>query len=180
MAWGRVKKAQSLLQRLLVFARRRNRVYLGIEVTVLMAITLYRLGESAWKTLLQDAITEAEDYHLVRILVREGPVLTPLFHKGRFLWHDAGFKKQVLAESRRMAELYPDYLKARGESPVNLPEMALTILKYQAEGLTAKEIGEAVGLSEAGVKYYNKETYRKLGVHSKTEAVMAARSRKLI
>lgn len=180
LAWGRLKKAQSLLQRLLVFARRRNRVYLGIEVTVLMAITLYRLGESAWRTLLQDAITEAEDYHLVRILTREGPVLAPLFHKGHFLWHDAGFKKQVLAESRCMAELYPDYLKGKGESPVNLSEMALTILKHQAEGLTAKEIGEAVGLSEAGVKYYNKETYRKLGVHSKIEAVMAARSRRLI
>jgi LuxR family maltose regulon positive regulatory protein len=180
LARGWMKKAQSLLQRLLVFARRRRRVCLGIEVTVLMAITLYRLGESAWKTLLQETITEAEAYHLVRILTREGPVLAPLFHKGRFLWRDAGFKKQVLAESRRMAELYPDYLKDRHEAPVHLSEMALTILKYQAEGLTAKEIGEAVGLSEAGVKYYNKETYQKLGVHNKTEAVMAARNRKLI
>ena len=35
-------------------------------------------------------------------------------------------------------------------------------------------------LSEATVKYHNKETYRKLGVKNKTAAIAEAKKRKLI
>lgn len=177
---GREKKAQNLLQRLLAFARRRHRTYLTIEVTLLAAITAYRLGECDWKSLLQAALAEAEKYHLVRLLTREGLALVPMLRKGRLTWHNPAFKKQVMAECRAMAAAYPHYLNAEGPRQAHFSAMALTILKAQAEGKTARQIAESVGLSEAGVKYYNKETYRKLGVHNKTEAVIAAKSRKLI
>ena len=50
----------------------------------------------------------------------------------------------------------------------------------QEEGLSASEIAAMLKLSEATVKYHNKEIYRKLGVKNKTAAIAEAKKRKLI
>lgn len=42
-----------------------------------------------------------------------------------------------------------------------------------------EQIANQPGLSKAGVKYYNQETYRKLGVSGKAAAVSEARNRGL-
>lgn len=79
-----------------------------------------------------------------------------------------------------MAEFYPAYLKEKQEGNVLLGDKALTILRLQAEGLSVESIAEQLGLSRAGVKYYNQETYKKLGVNNKAAAVAEARSRRLL
>lgn len=43
-----------------------------------------------------------------------------------------------------------------------------------------EKIAGQLGLSKAGVKYYNQETYKKLGVNNKAAAVAGARSRRLL
>ena len=43
-----------------------------------------------------------------------------------------------------------------------------------------KQIAKELKISEATVKYHNKETYRKLGVRNKAAAITEARKRKLI
>ncbi|MGN0341747.1 MAG: response regulator transcription factor [Roseburia sp.] len=57
---------------------------------------------------------------------------------------------------------------------------ALKILRLQAEGMSVERIAEQMGLSKAGVKYYNQKTYKKLGVNNKAAAVAEARNRRLI
>ncbi len=61
-----------------------------------------------------------------------------------------------------------------------LPDKAIKILRLQAEGMSMEKIAGRLNLSKAGVKYYNQETYKKLGVNNKAAAVVEARSRRLI
>ena len=79
-----------------------------------------------------------------------------------------------------MADFYPAYLKERQDGNVLLTDKALKILRLQAEGLSVEKIAEQLGLSKAGVKYYNQETYKKLGVNNKAAAVTEARNRRLL
>jgi LuxR family maltose regulon positive regulatory protein len=57
---------------------------------------------------------------------------------------------------------------------------ALHVLALQAEGRTIAEIASVLNISERTVKYHSSETYRKLGVSGKTEAINRARDFKLI
>ena len=61
-----------------------------------------------------------------------------------------------------------------------LTDKALKILRMQAEGMSVEEIAKQLDLSKAGVKYYNQETYKKLGVNNKSAAVAEAINRRLI
>ena len=82
------------------------------------------------------------------------------------------YKKQELAESEQMAEFYPSYLKEKQEGNVTLTDKALKILRLQAEGLSVEAIAKQLDLSKAGVKYYNQETYKKLGVKIKDRFIL--------
>ena len=62
---------------------------------------------------------------------------------------------RVLSECRQEAEFYPAYLKEKQEGNVLLSDKALTILRLQSEGLSVEKIAAQIGLSKAGVKYYN-------------------------
>ena len=86
----------------------------------------------------------------------------------------------MLSECKQMAENYPSYLQGDEETHIVLSSNATRILKLQEEGLSASEIAAMLKLSEATVKYHNKETYRKLGVKNKTAAIAEAKKRKLI
>lgn len=177
---GRREKALRLLLQLQFYAEKRERIFLQIEVKILLAITQYRMGEEKWKETLQQGINQAEEYHFVRVLSREGAALWELFKAGDFTWKDMGFKKQVYKECEQMTKLYPAYLSEKQEGNVLLTDKALMILRMQAEGLSVEEIAKTMNLSKSGIKYYNQENYKKLGVNSKAAAITEARNRKLI
>ena len=61
-------------------------------------------------------------------------------------------------------------------SELNFSENALAVLRLQAEGLSVKQIAEQIHIKPETVKYHTKENYRKLGVSSKADAVLAARN----
>ena len=103
-----------------------------------------------------------------------------MYRMGKNGWQDQSFKMQVMKECEQMAELYPAYLKEKQEGNVTLSDKALKILRMQAEGMSVEEIAVQLALSKSGVKYYNQETYKKLGVNNKAAAVSEARNRRLI
>lgn len=177
---GRKEKAMLLLDKMRFYAEKMYRNYILIEVMVLSAITRYRMGNDGWQDILQEAVKRAEDYHFVRILTKEGIAVLELLNASKLIWKDKGFKKQVMAECVQMAEFYPAYMKEKQEGNVILPDKALKILRLQAEGLSVEEIAKQLGLSRAGVKYYNQETYKKLGVNNKAAAITEARNRRLL
>ena len=177
---GQYQAAYCLIQQILYYAEMMKRTYIYMEATLLLAIVQYQMNQPAWKETLQECISRAEEYHFVRVLTREGPVLLQMLEKDKFIWQDAEYKNQVLTECRQMAEAYPSYLSEEGEEQIALSTNAVKILKLQAEGMASAAIAQRMKLSEATVKYHCRETYRKLGVKNKTAAITEARRRKLI
>ncbi|EET60252.1 transcriptional regulator, LuxR family [Marvinbryantia formatexigens DSM 14469] len=177
---GRYEAALGLLEELLYYAEKMKRTYIKMEASLLLAVTLYRLGREEWRETLQSCITCAEGYHFVRLFSRECGAVPDLLEVGGIEWTDEGFQKQVLEECRKMAKLYPGYLCQGTDSEVRLSGQAVRILRMQAEGISIKEIARRLGIREDTVKYHNRETYRKLGVSSRTAAIHEARLRKLI
>lgn len=177
---GRKEKVQLLLDKMCFYAEKMHRTYIEIEVMILSAITQYRMGRDGWQEILQRAVKKAESYHFVRIFTREGAALWELLKNGKIVWQDQILKKQVMEECARMADFYPAYLKEKQEGNVLLTDKAVKILRLQAEGMSVEKIAEQLGLSKAGVKYYNQETYKKLGVNNKAAAVTEARNRRLL
>lgn len=177
---GKYQKAYGLLQKMAYYAEKQKRTFIRIEVLILLAILQRRLGEEKWKETLQTGITQAEEYHFVRLLSREGCALLELLNAETFIWKKEDFKNQVFAECKQMAAFYPAYLKKKGDEEIVLSENALKILRLQAEGFSTEQIAKSLKISQSTVKYHCKETYRKLGVNGKTAAVNEARNRKMI
>ena len=50
----------------------------------------------------------------------------------------------------------------------------------QAQGVSNEKIAEHLGVSVDNVKYHTKQNYKKLGVSTKTEMVLAAKELKLL
>ena len=176
----RYEEAYCLLQQLLYYAETMNRTYILMELHLLLAVVQYRTGQEEWRENLQACVSQAESYHFVRLLSREGSVLLSMLEEGEPIWKDRSFRKQVLEECGQMKEFYPRYLGSRQEDEIILSENAVKILKYQSEGLSSAAIAEKMKLSEATVKYHSRETYRKLGVKNKTAAIAEAKERKMI
>jgi len=180
LAMGKKDKAILLLERMTVYAEKRNRTYLLMEIQILLAIAYSRIDNPKWKEYLQQAVSKAEEYHFVRILSREGAALWELLKGQELTWQNESFKRQVMHECEQMANLYPSYLKEKKAGNVSLSDTAVKILRMQAEGMNVSQIADSIGLSKAGVKYYNQDTYKKLGVSSKGAAINEAINQKLI
>jgi len=178
--FGKYDRAYGLLQKMAYFAQVQQRVYIAMETKLLQAVVKYRMKESGWRELLQEAVTEAEDYHFVRLFSREGGAVLRVLREGDFRWRDDGFRKQVFRECEQMEKYYPSYLKEKTDGAPVLSKNALNILRFQADGYQTKEIAKLLGISANTIKYHSKETYRKLGVSSKTAAVSEAKNRGLI
>src|SRR5207248_788619 len=65
-------------------------------------------------------------------------------------------------------------LRRGAKAPVHLTEREITLLKLTAEGMTNKEIGQQLYLSEATVKDQLRKIMDKLGVDHRISAVIAA------
>ena len=176
---GRYDRAIHLLQRLLYYADLMDRSYIRMEAGLLMAIARYRTEDPLWDEVFGKVMTEAESYHFIRMISREGAAVNRMLRETAWQSGDPEYLRAVTAETEKMARTYPGYLKTVAEEAA-FGENAIRILKLQAEGLTAADIAGVLGLSVENVKYHNKQNFRKLGVNSKTAAVTEARKRKII
>ncbi len=176
---GKYDKAISLLQRIQYYAEVMQRTYIAMEAELLLAITQFRVGDAKWEETLQKTLIQAEHYHFVRLISREGAAVNRMLKKITWQGKNTKYFQTVLTETDKIALAYPGYLKLTTEE-ATFSENALKILKLQAEGLSTTEIAGELGLKVENVKYHNKQNFKKLGVNSKTAAVMEARKRKLI
>lgn len=176
---GKYEKAISLLQRLCYYAEVMKRTYVGMEAQLLLAIIQYRMGDLKWEENLQKTLTQAESYHFVRLISREGVAVNRMLKEVKWNSKNPEYVQSVLMETEKMALAYPGYLKIITEEST-LSENALKILRLQAEGFSTAVIAEELGLKIENVKYHNKQNYKKLGVNTKTAAINEARKRKMI
>lgn len=194
---GETMAALVLLEKLSMYAEQYHRPLIQIETKMLMAITYYRMKNENWQELLLETIHLARDYGFYRIISEEGAALLEL-------WKDKNFQKLLLQEQEpkeknksaqmkqqdylqklgeeieEMAVCFPGYLLAGVNTPPEFSENALTILKLQAEGHSNTEIAKMTGITYANVKYHSGETYKKLGVNGRVDAVLAARELKIL
>ena len=61
-----------------------------------------------------------------------------------------------------------------------LTERELQILRRLAQGMSNREIAKELFVTEGTVKWYNKQIFRKLGVHSRAKAVAQGRKAGLL
>ncbi|MBE7555655.1 MAG: response regulator transcription factor [Anaerolineales bacterium] len=80
----------------------------------------------------------------------------------------------------RAADVLAEYVR-RHEQPAEILHLReVEILRLIAQGLTSKEIGVQLHLSENTVKGYVKDILPKLGAHNRVEAILRAKERGLI
>ena len=99
----------------------------------------------------------------------------------------ADLKRKIRAAARgegvldeKAASPVLERLRKGATMPVHLTEREITILKLIAEGLTNKEIGQQLYLSEATVKDQLRKIMDKFGVEHRISAVIAASKEGLI
>lgn len=85
-----------------------------------------------------------------------------------------GIARRVLARFRVAATRTPDAEPDRAGKPSPLTERETELLRLTAKGLSFDTIGELMGISSHTVVAHVKKIYRKLAVHSRTEAVYEA------
>jgi LuxR family maltose regulon positive regulatory protein len=171
-------RALALLKRLLESAEAEGRTAIITETLVLQALAEWQRGEHAEvMTALERALRTAEPEGYVR------------------LFADLGLPMARLLQEARSRAVMPDYvarlLAAIGDdlassAPIEaaLPEplspREQEILELIAAGLTNPEIAVKLVISPETVKKHTGNIYRKLGVHSRTEAAARARALDLL
>ena len=73
-----------------------------------------------------------------------------------------------------MAENFPNYLQRVEELKEPLTKTERRVLHLLCEGLNADEICKMMDISYSGIKFHNKNIYRKLGAANRNEAVRRA------
>ena len=183
VALERYATALALIDRMLDYAEICDRKYISMEMSVIKAIIKFR-RKDAWKDEFSAALRKIREYDFIRIVSEHGAAVYPLLDAVReeFL-SDSGTAEwfgKMLEETRKISLRYPVYLKTEIANLPALSETAVKILKMQAEGMTLKQIGERLGITERTAKFHAQETYRKLGVNSRTEAILAAKNLNII
>ncbi|HEX3075884.1 MAG TPA: LuxR C-terminal-related transcriptional regulator [Lachnospiraceae bacterium] len=171
---GRDVEALYILNILLEYTERYDRTYFGMEINILKCLILYRSREE-WKNLFIETVRNAAKYSYVHILSDQGAALLPLWKE--MDWSDSGlnstYMSDVSNEMKRMASIYPDYLKEKQEAEV-VSRKEAEVLQVMAKGYTNAEIGKELGISTATVKFHIANLLRKLNVENRVLAVKKA------
>ena len=184
LAGGEYTKAQALLEKLRYYAEQTNRPYVRMETGLLSAVTKERAG-GPWQEELAAVLREAESYRFLRLISEEGAAVWPLLQQEKKALQGAGtldkdWLRRVLTETEEMSRRYPLYLKKRAAAAADFGGTALTILRLQADGLSANQIARRLEMKPDNVRYHIKENYHKLSADNKADALLAARSLGLI
>ena len=122
---------------------------------------------------MRRALDLATPSRYLRLVLDAGLAVGPLLV--RYVDSGSALAEQALAElGIRRAE------SPTGEGSDGLSERELAVLRLMEDGLTNKEIADALFLSLATVKWHANNAYGKLGVHSRTQALARARSLRLL
>ena len=125
------------------------------------------------------------EYRFVPIIAKEGTAVLNLLNECADSCRDnkkinKDWMKRVITETGKYARFYPMYLKESAKDCSNLQPIDLRILSCLADGLSIQETAERLNIKFETLRSRIKEIYRKLGAKNKTEAVITARSLKLI
>lgn len=171
---GRYTAALDLIDRLLAFFEMYDRTYAAIEAKLYQAIILYRLKNDDYERDMTEVMEKANEIGFYHIISDHGAAVLPLIEKVRPETVDKKYYDRLLKLTRQMAENFPNYLATAEDLKETLTKTERRVLHLLCEGLNADEICKIMGISYSGIKFHNKNIYRKLEVNNRTEAVRKA------
>ncbi|RJX41736.1 LuxR family transcriptional regulator [Paenibacillus pinisoli] len=183
-------QALDLLAGLKPQAEREGIVASLVEIALLSAIAERQRGQrKAAMSRLEEALAIAHGMGYVRSFLDEGqPAVKLLSEYVRFSAHqEQQYPEEAIAAYARSLLLAFQADQPSSESPAPqitaiqepLTESELGLLKLICQGAPNKQIAAELGLSEGTVRVYLSRLYQKLEVSSRTQAVLAARTRDL-
>jgi LuxR family maltose regulon positive regulatory protein len=193
LAEGQYAEAVALLDRWQPTAEAAGRQSRIIEYHILRAWADHQLDQAHERdAALKQALILAEPEGFIRIFADEGELMAAMltdFLAGPRTTGD--LESRLYANAREILDIIRKELKQAGELVDTdwqqidalvepLKERELQVLRLIAAGLSNREIGAELFLTEGTVKSYAHQLYGKLGVHRRTEAVEKARELKLI
>ena len=168
-----VRDARRLLERLLVAAEKGGRTGTVIEILVLQALAHRALGDtSGGLAALDRVLTLAEPEGYVRIFVDHGPPMRDLFLHAVAKGIGGAYARRLLSAFDQRTQ---PVAAAAGFTVAGLAEpltpREVEILRLIAAGMRNQEIADHLVISLSTVKRHIANTYGKLGVDHRTEAV---------
>lgn len=175
---GDAKMALAELENLKSWGNQHGSGRLLIEVNILIASALHRLGRAAQaQVCFDEAIGAAMFQGALRVFVDCRRFAEPLIRSAmRSTSRVDRFRDQFLKELSRA--IGADQQISDGNGPLNAAE--ITVLTYLCQGYSNKEIARLIGMSPDTVKYRLKSLFKKLGVAKRRDAVSVTRSRGLV
>jgi LuxR family maltose regulon positive regulatory protein len=196
IAQGRVVDALEALERLRVAAEVAGRGGSVLEILMLRALAQQRLGNTAQALAqLAEALAQAEPEGYVRLFVDEGPPMQALLEQvlaAQFSHRLAGPQSSTAYLEHLLAafggsrapgtpsgEVAPS--AARNQALIEpLKERELAVLRLLATGKSNVEIAHELIVAPSTIKWYLKQLYAKLQVHSRMQALTRARELRLL
>ncbi len=166
-----------LLRRLLSRAEKGKRTGSMIEIMLLQALAYQALGQTQQILFqLTQALQLAEAHGYARLFLDEGPSLAALLHQAAAQQMVPGYVRALLAQfPDTMAQLS---VQERAELPLlreSLSPREREVLRSVSAGLSNQETAARLTITAGAVKKHLSNTYRKLGVSSRTQALVRAR-----
>lgn len=170
--------AVNLLLKLRANAEIGNRVKSIIEIELLLTRAFLLSSNNEAITHLKRAIQLAETENYLRLFLDEdNSILELIQHLTKSDKEiSSSFVNRILTSSKMNSQL----VKTKIGLLDNLSERELEVLQLINSGLSNKKITEELFISMSTVKTHLRNIYSKLGVHSRTEAIVKAKELNLI
>ena len=173
----RPERAQASLENCLAKQQGEHQRDRRLRLSLLLSVAYWRKGNSEKAfVLFQNTLEEAWSRGYRRLFQDDALWLVPLWDawsaaepKRAGAWH--GFAESLREQCRRLA-VDPDTF----DENQDVSHREREILRYVAAGLSNRDIAQAVHLSEATIKWHLHNLFSKLGVRSRTQAVLKGKS----
>jgi LuxR family maltose regulon positive regulatory protein len=158
----------ALLEKLQQLALRKGHIQQLIEIKLLQTLTLDKTDQiAAARVTLEQALALAEPTGMVRSFLDHGPPMIRLLRQAK---HPYATRLVAAIDTAAVDKPAP----APGYPQETLNEREIEVLQFFAAGLTNATIARRLFVSQNTVKWYAKNIYRKLDVHSRAEALARA------
>lgn len=177
LAERRADKAQAALEACLAKQTAEHHRDRRVRLTLLLSVAYWRKGNSEKAfAALEKTLVDAWSSGYRRLFLDDALWLLPLLEawleaEPKQLSHWQGLREQLREQCRR---LNVDSEKIEENQDVSHRERE--ILRFVAAGLSNRDIAQAVHLSEATIKWHLHNLFAKLGVRSRTQAVLKGKS----
>jgi LuxR family maltose regulon positive regulatory protein len=177
IAQRRWNEAQQLLAQLAADTEAGRRFGRLLEILTLEAVARYLQGDTDGALVaLEKALTMAEPEGYVRVFVEQGEAMARLLQKAdtRGIAPESVTRLLAVLGMEQNETAAAPLLSDTPALVEPLTPRELEVLQLLGEGCSNREIAEALVITINGVKKHTSNIYGKLGVHSRTQAVVRA------